>query len=197
MQRVVAHVLWARRAVWLAYPYGGLRDDRTSEMMQLAATYSCTRAIDRSSPADYRSTFVITSLAHTRAGQSEHRSPPEWSAHLTGQSELYWRSRLARLSTTPTSYYHSEGYIFLRHLSAFGHRAILIWKDRDMAGGCSLNKPLLPVVHFDQAVPHWKWLRRRTSTAMPQLFIFIWLPCLNKYYKYFAAEDVALIWLNI
>ncbi len=54
-------------------------------MYQLAATYPCTRAIDRSLRADYQSILVLTSLANTRAGQSERPVPPapiitpEWS----------------------------------------------------------------------------------------------------------------------
>ncbi len=39
-------------------------------------------------------------------------------------------------------------YIFPPHLSAFAHRAILIWGDWDMAGGCSKNKPLLTAPSF-------------------------------------------------
>ncbi len=42
----------------------------------VAATCAYTRAIDRSSRAGYRSILVLTSLANTRAGQSERRLPP-------------------------------------------------------------------------------------------------------------------------
>ncbi len=55
---------------------------------------SCTRAIDRSSRAVYRSILVLTSLANTRAGQSGRRLPsapirtPEWSSRLSGQRRI-------------------------------------------------------------------------------------------------------------
>ncbi len=42
----------------------------------VAATCAYTRAIDRSSRAGYRSIFLLTSLASTRAGQSGRRLPP-------------------------------------------------------------------------------------------------------------------------
>ncbi len=54
-------------------------------LQQLAATCPCTRAIDRSSRAVYRSILGVTSLTNTRVGQSERRIPPapirtpEWS----------------------------------------------------------------------------------------------------------------------
>ncbi len=42
----------------------------------VAATCAYTRAIDLSSRTGYRSILVLTSLANTRAGQSERRLPP-------------------------------------------------------------------------------------------------------------------------
>ncbi len=63
-------------------------------MQQLAAPCPCTRAIDRSSRAGYRSILVLTSLANTRAGQSECRYPPapirtpEWTSRLSGQRRI-------------------------------------------------------------------------------------------------------------
>ncbi len=42
----------------------------------VAATSAYTRAIDRSLRAGYRSILVLTSLANTRADQSERRLPP-------------------------------------------------------------------------------------------------------------------------
>ncbi len=60
----------------------------------VAATCAYTRAIDLSSRAGYRSILVITSLANTRAGQSERRIPPvpittpEWSSRLSGQRRI-------------------------------------------------------------------------------------------------------------
>ncbi len=42
----------------------------------VAATCAYTRAIDRSLRAGYRSILVLTSLANTRADQSERRLPP-------------------------------------------------------------------------------------------------------------------------
>ncbi len=55
---------------------------------------SCTRAIDRSSRVGYRSILVLTSLANTRAVQSERRIPPapirapECSSRLSGQRRI-------------------------------------------------------------------------------------------------------------
>ncbi len=48
----------------------------TSSLDTVAATCAYTRAIDLSSRAGYRSILVLTSLANTRAGQSERRLPP-------------------------------------------------------------------------------------------------------------------------
>ncbi len=42
----------------------------------VAATCAYTRAIDRSSRAGSRSILMLTSLANTRADQSERRLPP-------------------------------------------------------------------------------------------------------------------------
>ncbi len=42
----------------------------------VAATCAYTRAIDHSLRAGYRSILVLTSLAYTRADQSERRLPP-------------------------------------------------------------------------------------------------------------------------
>ncbi len=42
----------------------------------VAATYTYPRAIDRSLRAGYRSILMLTSLANTRADQSERRLPP-------------------------------------------------------------------------------------------------------------------------
>ncbi len=42
----------------------------------VAATCAYTRAIDRSLREGYRSILVLTSLANTRADQSERRLPP-------------------------------------------------------------------------------------------------------------------------
>ncbi len=61
---------------------------------QLAATCPCTRAIDRSSHAGSRSILVPTSLAKTRADESELRVPcapirtPEWSSRLSGHRRI-------------------------------------------------------------------------------------------------------------
>ncbi len=61
---------------------------------QLASTCPCTRAIDRSSRVGYRLILVLTSLANTRAGQSERRIPPtsirtpDWPSGLGGQRRI-------------------------------------------------------------------------------------------------------------
>ncbi len=60
----------------------------------VAATCPCTRAIDRSSQAGYRSILVLTSLANTRADQCERGLPPapirtpEWSSGLSDQRRI-------------------------------------------------------------------------------------------------------------
>ncbi len=57
--------------------------------------------------ACYRSIFVLTSLAKTRAGQSERRVPPaplrtpDWSSRL---GESYSHSHVAQLNTNATSF---------------------------------------------------------------------------------------------
>ncbi len=53
--------------------------NRLKNLYQLsivASTGAYTRAIDRSLRAGYRSILVLTSLANTRADQSERRLPP-------------------------------------------------------------------------------------------------------------------------
>ncbi len=117
-------------------------------LWQLAATCLCTRAIDRSSHAGYRSVLVLTLLDNTRTGQSERRVPPapirtpEWSSRLSSQRRILF----TQPHGTPEQERHlliSFGRLFFSlmhfppHLSTFGHRAILIWGDRDMAVGCS------------------------------------------------------------
>ncbi len=57
----------------------------------LAIICTCTRVIDRSSRVSYRLNVVLTSLADTRAGQSERCLPPapirtpEWPSRLSDQ----------------------------------------------------------------------------------------------------------------
>ncbi len=84
--------------------------------------------------AGYRSVLVLTSLANTRAGQSELRDPPapirtpEWSSRLSGQKRI--------LRTQPEHegqlvilfrWLHFPLYISPPLTSAFGHRVNLIW----------------------------------------------------------------------
>ncbi len=58
--------------------------------------------------AGYRSILVLTSLAYTRAGQSERRIPPApistptWSSRLSGQ----WRILLKQTRGTPENEHH-------------------------------------------------------------------------------------------
>ncbi len=114
--------------------------------------------------------YVISQ--HVR-GQSERHSPPapirtpEWSSRLSGKRQiLYTQPR-----GTPEHERHLAisfrrlyfpYYIFPPHLSVFDHRAILIWGDRDMAGGCSLNKPntLQCFLHVPTYYPGFRWVRR-------------------------------------
>ncbi len=69
--------------VCTAGAFTGCVDNVKSEKI-VAATCAYTRAIDRSLRAGYRSILVLTSLANTRAGQSERRlrpaplRTPEW-----------------------------------------------------------------------------------------------------------------------
>ncbi len=107
------------------------------QIEDLAATCAFTRAIDRSSCAGYRSILVLTSLANTRTGQSERRSPPapirtpEWSSRLSGQMRiLFTQPRGApeheRHLLVSFRRLYFPLYIFLPHLSVFEHRPILI-----------------------------------------------------------------------
>ncbi len=48
-----------------------------------------------------------------------------------------WHAWTRTLLLVSSSRLYFPQYIFPHHLSSFGHRAILIWADRDMAGGCS------------------------------------------------------------
>ncbi len=79
----------------LVKPYKRFQIRACSTLVR-AATCPSTRAIDRSSHVDCRSILVLTSLANTRAGQSEGRIPPapfrtpEWSSHLSGQRRILY-----------------------------------------------------------------------------------------------------------
>ncbi len=73
---------------------------------------------------------------------------PDWSSCLGGQRRIL----VTQPRGTPEHERHllisfrrlyCPLYIFPPHLFVFGYRAILIWGDRDMAGGCSHTKPLL------------------------------------------------------
>ncbi len=52
------------------------KHESTGEWHAAAATCAFMPAIERSSRVGYRSILVLTSLANTRAGQSERRLPP-------------------------------------------------------------------------------------------------------------------------
>ncbi len=114
----------------------------------VATTCPCTRAIERSSHASHRLIRVLTSLANTHAGQSERCLPPapirtpELSSRLSGQRWILFTQprgtpEQERQLVISFRRLYFPWYIFPPHLSAFGHRAILIWGDRDMAGRCS------------------------------------------------------------
>ncbi len=59
---------------YVLYLYNHVIDTIKEDIV--AATCAYTRAIDRSSRAGYRSIFLLTALANTRAGQSGRRLPP-------------------------------------------------------------------------------------------------------------------------
>ncbi len=94
----------------------------------------CTRAIDRSSRANYRSILVLTSLANTCAYQDAWVviTPKRPKANSIRSAAWHAWTRTQPRNIVQKSVF-SE-YIFPSYLSAFGHRAILIWGDRDMAG---------------------------------------------------------------
>ncbi len=88
---------------------------------------------------------VRRGIISRHAGQSERRGPPapirtpEWSSRLSGQRRILF----TQVRGTPKHERHLlislrrlyyPLLIFSHHLSAFGHRAILIWGDRDMTG---------------------------------------------------------------
>ncbi len=109
-----------------------------------ATACPCTRAIDRSSHAGHRSIIVLTSLACTHPGQSEHRTPPapirtpEWSAHLVGQRRIRFTpprgtSDHERHLVILFRRLYFPKHIFPPYLSVFGHRAISIREDRNIA----------------------------------------------------------------
>ncbi len=67
---------------------------------------------------------------------------PEWSSRLSDQKRiLFTQPRCTpeheRQLVTPFKRLYCPYYIFLPHLSVFGHRAILIWGDLGIDGGCS------------------------------------------------------------
>ncbi len=64
----------------------------------------CKRAIDRSSRAGYRSILALTSLANTRAGQSERRVPPvPIRTPEAAKGEFYLHIRVTRLNMNAPS----------------------------------------------------------------------------------------------
>ncbi len=75
-----------------------------SSRLQTAAS-PCTRAIDRTSHAGYRSILVLTSLANTRAGQSKRYIPAapirtrELSLRQSGQRQILTHLDASRLHT--------------------------------------------------------------------------------------------------
>ncbi len=125
----------------------------------------CTRAIDR-----FRARAIDRfSLANTRAGQSERCVPPapirtpKWSSRLSGQRRILF----TQPHGTPEHKRHLlisfrrlyfPFYIFPPHLSVICHRAIMVWVDRDMVGGCSYNKSGSRLTFPCRFIntPHWK-----------------------------------------
>ncbi len=97
--------------------------------------------------ACYRSIFVLTSLANTRAGQSKRCVPPtpirtpEWSSRLSGQRRILFTQPRGTTEHERQLVISFRGLYFPKcicppRLSIVGHRANLIWGDRDMARGC-------------------------------------------------------------
>ncbi len=82
-------VLWFAACLFLSHKLRPSSIDllHCSDPVRAAACH-CIRAIDLSSPANYRSLLALTSTAYTRSGQSERCIPPapirtpEWSSRL-------------------------------------------------------------------------------------------------------------------
>ncbi len=89
--QMAAHFLDVDQPVWSRIKLLFVYELRAGSV---ASTCAYTRAIDRSSREGYRSIFLLTSLANTRACQSERRLPSvpiktlEWQLRLSGQRRI-------------------------------------------------------------------------------------------------------------
>ncbi len=153
----------------------------TKKLYQLAGPCLYTRTIFHSLRTGYQSILVLTVFENTRAGQPERRLPPapirtlEWSSRLSGQRRtLITQPRSTteheRQLVTPYRRLNFTKYIYPPHLSIFGHRAILVRRERGMAEGFLFENRTIPSIQCSalwlMVVRYWKTLTASVVMAL-------------------------------